>query len=86
MIGRRAVWASLIVVIGTVAVTVAFTLALILASPPVQALMVRAVAVSLVIFLALLFVRYFSLLWFSYLGHAERNVLGTEEYLSLIHI
>jgi len=83
MIGRRAVWASLIVVIGTVAVTVAFTLALILASPPVQALMVRAVAVSLVIFLALLFVRYFSLLWFSYLGHAERNVLGTEEYREL---
>jgi poly-beta-1,6 N-acetyl-D-glucosamine synthase len=28
------------------------------------------------IFLAILFIRYFALLWFAYLGHAERNVFG----------
>jgi len=83
MTRRRSILASLAVVIGTVLVTVLFTLALLFAPPAVQALMVRAVMVSLVIFLAILFVRYFSLLWFSYLGHAERNVMGTGEAAEL---
>jgi cellulose synthase/poly-beta-1,6-N-acetylglucosamine synthase-like glycosyltransferase len=73
---RRSVLAGLVVVIGSILVTLAFTLLLLFAPPPVQALMVRGVMVSLVIFLAILFVRYFTLLWFGYLGHTERNVMG----------
>jgi biofilm PGA synthesis N-glycosyltransferase PgaC len=57
-------------------VTLAFVLLAVFGSPAVQALLLRGVAVSLILFLALLFVRYFSLLWFAYLGHAERNVAG----------
>jgi hypothetical protein len=34
----------------------------------------------LVIFLVILFIRYFTLLWFAYLGHAERNVLGIRKH------
>jgi poly-beta-1,6 N-acetyl-D-glucosamine synthase len=45
----------------------------------VQAFLVRLVLVSLVFFLTILFVRYFTLLWFAYLQHAERNIMGREE-------
>ncbi|MDT8340904.1 MAG: glycosyltransferase [Longimicrobiales bacterium] len=74
---RRSVLASLAVVFVTVLIAVAFALTLVLASPGVQAVLVRGVAVSLVLFLIILFIRYFSLLWFAYLGHAERNMVGT---------
>jgi poly-beta-1,6 N-acetyl-D-glucosamine synthase len=44
----------------------------------VQAFLVRLVLISLIIFLAILFIRYFTLLWFGYLQHAERNVASRE--------
>ena len=47
--------------------------------PEIQALLVRAVVVCLIIFVGLLFLRYFALLWFAYLGHSERNILGIRE-------
>ena len=84
MSGRRApLWKSLAVVFATVGITVAFIVFALLVGPEVQRLIVRAVVVVLVIFLILLFLRYFSLLWFSYLGHAERNVLGLRELREL---
>ena len=77
--GRHSIWGSLVVVIATVAITVAFVIAALLVGPDIQALIVRAVLVTLVIFVTILFLRYFTLLWFAYLGHAERNVLGVRK-------
>jgi poly-beta-1,6-N-acetyl-D-glucosamine synthase len=81
--GRHSVWGSLIVVFVTVGVTIAFVVAALLVGPDIQRLIVRAVVVTLIIFLTVLFLRYFTLLWFSYLGHAERNVLGVREIREL---
>lgn len=77
--GRHSIWRSLAVVFVVVGITVAFVVWALAVGPAVQALLVRAVVVTLIIFLAILFIRYFSLLWFSYLGHAERNVLGVRD-------
>ncbi|MDX1495738.1 MAG: glycosyltransferase [Longimicrobiales bacterium] len=81
--GRHSIWQSLGVVFLTVALTLAFVVWAVLVGPEIQRLIVRAVVVTLVIFLVILFLRYFSLLWFSYLGHAERNVLGIREIKEL---
>jgi poly-beta-1,6 N-acetyl-D-glucosamine synthase len=45
----------------------------------VQRFLVRLVLISLIIFLAILFARYFALLWFSYLQHAEKAARGRVE-------
>ena len=68
--------ASLVLVELMVVATIVFIVWALRSPPAVQAFLVRLVLVSLLIFLAILFIRYFSLLWFAYLGHAERNVLG----------
>lgn len=81
--GRSSIWTSLGVVFVAVGLTVAFVVTALLVGPGIQQLIVRAVVVTLVIFLTILFVRYFSLLWFAYLGHAERNVLGVREMREL---
>lgn len=84
MSGRRnSVFGSLVVVLGLVAITVGFVAWALVAGPDVQRVIVRAVVVTLIIFLIILFLRYFALLWFSYLGHAERNVLGIRELREL---
>lgn len=81
--GRHSIWQSLGVVFVTVGLTLAFVVWAVLVGPEIQRIIVRAVVVTLVIFLVILFLRYFSLLWFSYLGHAERNVLGVREIREL---
>ena len=81
--GRTPVWQSLAVVFATVGITFGFIVWALLVGPDIQRLIVRAVVVSLILFLVILFLRYFALLWFSYLGHAERNVLGIRELREL---
>lgn len=81
--GRHSVFGSLVVVLALVGLTVGFVIWALLVGPAVQQVIVRAVVVTLIIFLVILFLRYFSLLWFSYLGHAERNVLGVREIREL---
>jgi len=81
--GRHSIWSSLGVVFVTVGVTIGFIAVALLIGPDIQRVVVRMVVVSLVIFLFILFLRYFALLWFSYLGHAERNVLGVREIKEL---
>ncbi len=78
--GRHSVLGALTVVIAAVVITVAFVIAALLVGPAIQTILVRAVMVTLIIFVTILFLRYFSLLWFAYLGHAERNVLGTRRH------
>jgi len=73
---RPGIFASLLVVEAMVVATVVFIIWALRSPPAVQTLLVRVVLVSLLIFLAILFIRYFALLWFAYLGHAERNVFG----------
>jgi cellulose synthase/poly-beta-1,6-N-acetylglucosamine synthase-like glycosyltransferase len=80
---RTSIWQSLAVVFATVGITLAFVVWALLIGPDIQRILVRAVVVSLIIFLVILFLRYFALLWFSYLGHAERNVLGVREIREL---
>jgi biofilm PGA synthesis N-glycosyltransferase PgaC len=71
---RASLLSSFTVLAVALGTTLAFVLLAVFGSPDTQRLLLRMVAVSLVIFLCVLFVRYFSLLWFAYLGHAERNV------------
>lgn len=80
---RQSIWQSLGVVFAMIGITVAFVVWALVSGPEVQSVIVRGVVVSLIIFLVILFVRYFSLLWFAYLGHAERNVLGVREVKEL---
>lgn len=84
MSGRRQpILVSLSVVFAAVLLTAVFIVWAISVGPEVQRLLVRGVVVGLIVFLTILFLRYFALLWFSYLGHAERNVLGIRELKEL---
>ena len=71
---RASLLSSFTVLAVALGTTLAFVLLAVFGAPDTQRLLLRVVAVSLIIFLCVLFVRYFSLLWFAYLGHAERNV------------
>jgi cellulose synthase/poly-beta-1,6-N-acetylglucosamine synthase-like glycosyltransferase len=74
---RRASLLSSLTVLGVaLLLTLAFVLLALLGSEEIQRVLLRGVVVSLVIFLCILFLRYFALLWFAYLGHAERNLTG----------
>jgi len=84
MSGRRQPIAlSLAVVFAAVLLTTVFVIWALTVGPDVQRLIVRGVVVGLIVFLTILFLRYFALLWFAYLGHAERNVLGIRELKEL---
>jgi poly-beta-1,6 N-acetyl-D-glucosamine synthase len=76
---RRGIIASLLVVEALVVLTAVFIVWAIRSPAATQALLLRFVLVSLLIFLGILFLRYFSLLWFAYLGHAEQTVGGDEK-------
>jgi len=79
---------SLLLVEVTVVATVVFIIWAVRAPPSTQVILLRLVLVCLLLFLAILFIRYFTLLWFAYLGHAERNVMGRQraEALSPISV
>lgn len=79
----RTLLSSFAVLALALAVTSGFVLLAVLGSPSVQALLLKGVAVSLILFLVLLFLRYFSLLWFAYLGHTERNLAPPAEQADL---
>jgi len=80
---RRRTLASLLVVEVLVVSTVVFILWALRSPPSTQAILLRVVLVSLLLFLGILFLRYFTLLWLAYLGHAERNVMGEKTAASL---
>lgn len=56
--------------------TIGFTLWAFSSPGQVRVFLVRLVLISLLIFLGILLVRFFSLLWFSHLQHTERDVRG----------
>ena len=70
---RRALTSLMLIAI-IVGGTALFILWALRSPDQVQQFLVRLVLISLIIFLAILFIRYFTLLWFAYLQHAERDV------------
>jgi len=75
---RKGALLSILLVLFMVGATVAFILWAISSPLQVQTFMVRLVVISLIIFLAILYLRHFTLLWFGYLQHTEQNVRGSE--------
>jgi cellulose synthase/poly-beta-1,6-N-acetylglucosamine synthase-like glycosyltransferase len=73
---RRRILVSLLLVEVLVVATAVFIIWAMRAPPNTQAFLLRVMVVSLLIFLAILFLRYFTLLCFAYLGHTERSVMG----------
>ena len=65
---------SLALVLGLVGGTVWFTVWALQSPLDVQRFLVRLVLISLIIFLAVLFVRYFTLLWFGFLQLLEKTM------------
>lgn len=73
---KRNAWISIALVLFLVVAT-AGAIAWALASPlQVQTFLVRLVVVSLILFLGMLYIRYFTLLWFGYLQHTEQSIRG----------
>lgn len=75
---QRGIGVSILVALLLVAATLAFIGWAVRSPVQVQDFLVRLVVLSLILFLAILFVRYFVLLWFGYLQHAEGNVSSGE--------
>lgn len=73
---RRGIFLSIALVILLVAGTAAFIGWAIMSPAQVQTFLVRLVIISLILFLAILYIRYFMLLWFAYLQHTEQNIRG----------
>lgn len=75
---RRRAIASILIAAGMVTVSVLLIYWAVNSPLQVQRFLVRLVLISLIIFLAILFARYFALLWFGYLQHTEKTVRGSE--------
>lgn len=80
---QRAIGLSLVVILFIVGTTGAFIFWAIHSPAQVQTFLIRLVMVSLVLFVGILFLRYFTLLWFGYLQHAEGDVTRREEPVTL---
>lgn len=59
-----------------VTLTAAFFYWVVRSPDQVRVFLIRLVLISLVIFLGILLIRFFTLLWFAFLQHAERDVQG----------
>jgi cellulose synthase/poly-beta-1,6-N-acetylglucosamine synthase-like glycosyltransferase len=59
-----------------IGVTAAFFWWVVRSPDQVRVFLIRLVLISLVIFLGILLIRFFTLLWFGFLQHAERDVVG----------
>ncbi len=73
---RKATLASFALVLSLVTATVALVWWVIASPLQVQTFLVRLVVVSLLLFLGIMYLRYFTLLWFGYLQHTEQNIRG----------
>ncbi|MDH3455377.1 MAG: glycosyltransferase family 2 protein [Gemmatimonadota bacterium] len=74
MATRRRALISILLTVVVVGGTVGLTLWALNSPLSVQRLLVRLVVISLIIFLAVLFARYFSLLWFAFLQLLEKTM------------
>ncbi|MDH3290236.1 MAG: glycosyltransferase family 2 protein [Gemmatimonadota bacterium] len=83
MASRRRTFISLLLTVGVVGGSVWLTLWALQSPLAVQRFLVRLVVISLIIFLAILFVRYFSLLWFAFLQLLEKTMQPQRKEVSL---
>jgi cellulose synthase/poly-beta-1,6-N-acetylglucosamine synthase-like glycosyltransferase len=74
MASRARTFASILIIVGVVGGTVWFTIWALSSPLSVQRFLVRLVLISLIMFLAILFARYFSLLWFAFLQLLEKTM------------
>ena len=78
-VARNRALMSILIIVTVVGVTALFIYWAVHSPLQVQRFLVRLVLISLIIFLAILFVRYFALLWFGYLQHTEKTIRGGDE-------
>ena len=75
---RRSLGPLLLVLLVTTG-TLAFILWAVNSPDQVRVVLVRVVLISLVIFLGILLVRYFTLLWFGFMQHTERDIAERDD-------
>ena len=73
----------ILVIVLTVTLTTLFILWAIQSPGQVRVFLIRLVLISLLIFLGILLVRFFTLLWFAYMQHTERTARGLEPDVEL---
>jgi biofilm PGA synthesis N-glycosyltransferase PgaC len=73
---RNRALVSILIIAGVVGTSGLFIYWAVNSPLQVQRFLVRLVLISLIIFLAILFIRYFALLWFGYLQHTEKTIRG----------
>jgi len=80
---ERTIGLSILVTLVFVALTGGFIFWAIRSPDQVQHFLIRMVVVMLIIFLTILFIRYFALLWFGYLQHSESGFTEGDEVTEL---
>ncbi len=73
---RARTWGPVLLLLILVALTAAFFVWVLRSPDQVRVFLIRLVLISLVIFLGILLIRFFTLLWFGFLQHAERDIEG----------
>lgn len=74
--GRTRGYGPILLLLIVVGMSVAFFIWVLQSPDQVRVFLIRLVLISLVIFLGILLIRFFTLLWFGFLQHAERNIQG----------
>lgn len=74
--GRTRGYGPILLLLIVVGMSVAFFIWVLQSPDQVRVFLIRLVLISLVIFLGILLIRFFTLLWFGFLQHAERDIQG----------
>jgi cellulose synthase/poly-beta-1,6-N-acetylglucosamine synthase-like glycosyltransferase len=75
-VGRTRGYGPILLLLIVVGMSVAFFIWVLQSPDQVRVFLIRLVLISLVIFLGILLIRFFTLLWFGFLQHAERDIQG----------
>jgi len=75
-VGRTRGLGPILLLLIVVGMSAAFFIWVLQSPDQVRVFLIRLVLISLVIFLGILLIRFFTLLWFGFLQHAERDIQG----------
>jgi len=75
-VGRTRGLGPIVLLLIVVGMSAAFFIWVLQSPDQVRVFLIRLVLISLVIFLGILLIRFFTLLWFGFLQHAERDIQG----------
>lgn len=81
--GRGRGFGPIILLTIVVGMSAAFFIWVLQSPDQVRVFLIRLVLISLVIFLGILLIRFFTLLWFGFLQHAERDIQGDRSDVEL---